>query len=50
MIKVNYMFRPKWSSSGLRSKVSWRIHSNPVKKYHYTFERKPDDDRLGRNM
>jgi len=29
---------------------SWRIHSNPVKEYHYTFERKPDDGHLGRNM
>jgi len=23
MINVNYMFRPKWPSSGLRSKVWW---------------------------
>ena len=23
MIKVNYMFRPTWPSSGLRSKVYW---------------------------
>jgi len=29
---------------------SWRIHSNTIKKYHYTFERKPDDGHLGRNM
>jgi len=27
-----------------------KVNYNPVKKYHYTFERKPDDGHLGRNM